>query len=126
MLHNQSYGVTLIFLASVLLLSMNGFSQKMPRMDYPKGFLDRKSQKELKRYYKQGFALYKANCSRCHGPNEQLKEITPFTDAQIQNYSLRSSTQHAPVFRNQSLSETELTQILTFLKFMEKPQTAPQ
>ena len=98
----------------------------MPRMDYPKGFLDRKSQKELKRYYKQGFALYKANCSRCHGPNEQLKEITPFTDAQIQNYSLRSSTQHAPVFRNQSLSETELTQILTFLKFMEKPQTAPQ
>lgn len=91
-------------------------------MDYPKGFLDRKSQKELKRYYKQGFVLYTATCARCHGPNDQRKEFTPFTDAQIQNYSLRSSSQHVPVFRNQPISETELTQILTFLKFMEKPK----
>lgn len=95
-------------------------AQKMPKMDYPKGFLDRKSQKELKRYYKQGYTLYLGACASCHGPNDARNTITSFTDAQIQNYSLRSSTEHIPVFRDRPITEEELTRILTFLKFMEK------
>jgi len=114
--------VNSILFSVFLEVHVEAYAQKMPRMDYPKGFLDRKSQKELKRYYKQGFTLYLGACAGCHGPNDALNTITSFTDAQIQNYSLRSSTEHIPVFRDRPITEEELTRILTFLKFMEKPK----
>jgi hypothetical protein len=98
------------------------FGQKMPPIGYPEQMDDKKMKKEFRLLCQNGYELYQANCSVCHGPNQSSRVFPTFTEAQLLNYSLRTSTEHKTVFQRQPLTDGELNLVLTFLKYLKQEQ----
>ncbi|MCW3123585.1 MAG: hypothetical protein JWQ38_3077 [Flavipsychrobacter sp.] len=94
--------------------------------DYPK---ERK--KELLAALDKGKALYKTNCTECHGIFTKGKDQVPnFTNTQIDNYStrfiMRDRKNHAAAIK---MSPEQLNQVLVFLRYKStkiKDTTATQ
>ena len=81
--------------------------------------LSKEQQINLIKQIKMGKALYKPNCSKCHGIfSKGLEHIPNFTKVQLDSYSakcmLNDKVNHAVA---EHLSIDELGKILTFLKF---------
>ncbi len=72
--------------------------------------------------WEKGKSLYELNCAKCHNTTVKGKTIVPdFTESQLVGYTLRVTNQkHEAALTDESVTEEELGQIMTFLTYKKK------
>ncbi len=75
----------------------------------------------IKRWEK-GKSLYELNCAKCHTTVVRGRHVVPdFTENQLVGYTIRVTNQkHEAALTDESVSEEELGQIMTFLTYKKK------
>lgn len=107
---------SLVACSTGIQLSAKRKSPSLPEPNIPAG-LEASARNEFKKQYVQGYELYLMHCAKCHGPSDSKPVYDSFTEAQLLNYNLRNSTTHTPVFRNATITEGELSLVMTYLRY---------
>lgn len=94
----------------------NRKSPSPPEPFIPAG-LEASARNEFKKQYVQGYELYLMHCAKCHGPSHSKSTPDVFTDTQLLNYNLRNSDTHMAVFQRATITDGELSLVMTYLRY---------
>ncbi|MFM9911165.1 MAG: hypothetical protein ACKVOW_17630, partial [Chitinophagaceae bacterium] len=101
-------------------LSINTNAQKKDAFDYPDDIADT-AKKTFVKQFKQGIALYKITCSKCHNKTVDGKQIIPdFSLPQLMDYEMRIAPEHGEQLTDRFITDDELARIIIFLRYKKK------
>lgn len=106
---------TMVFLHTVVL------GQKRVEYEYPEDVIADTARQSFVKQFKQGLALYKIGCAKCHTTIVKGKEVIPdFSVPQLMDYEIRIWPQHQEQLGDTQITDDELAKIVLFLRYKKK------